>query len=159
MDVAPDQDAARHGEQREQQQDEGDVVEERRVGERVKAVAGPRISGHRARDQERPQGRDLALVMLPGMRREQGKKRDREQDADEGERPGQAERAPVELCRERRFWKHDRRAASAGRNARSVTDGVPLRAGRGRSIVLDRALKHEPKSCSLVPDKTLPEKF
>src|SRR3712207_8532902 len=41
------------------------------------------------------QRRDLAVVVLPDMRRDEREERDREQDPDEGQRPGEAEVAAV----------------------------------------------------------------
>src|SRR3954453_23796912 len=57
---------------------------------------------HRQDHRRRPAGGDLAVVMLPEMPEAEGTERNRQEDAGEGNRPGKAERAPVEfggVCR------------------------------------------------------------
>ncbi len=69
MDVARHQDAARRREQRQQQQDERHVFEQRRVGQRRRRVGAPCASSSGTSTSSAHSRRDLALVMLPRMRR------------------------------------------------------------------------------------------
>jgi hypothetical protein len=55
----------------------------------------------RGEHENRPEGGDLALVVLPGMRRHEGSERDRQEDSEERQRPGEAELRAVELRGER----------------------------------------------------------
>ena len=100
VDVAAHENAARDREQGEQQQDEGDVFEERRMGESMDRRRRPEGERHGNEHQQAPQGGDLALMMLPDMRRQKREQGDRQKDADEGQGPGDAEARPVELRRE-----------------------------------------------------------
>ena len=100
VDVARNEDAARHGEQRQQQQDERHVFEERRVRQRRRS-GGRSVpwSSQRDQDEQRPDRGDLALVMLPAWAQQQRTECDREQDADERERPDEAEACAVQPLR------------------------------------------------------------
>ena len=114
VDVAAHEDAAGDREQRQQQQDERDVFEKRRVDERLQRRGRPDEQRHGNEHQQAPEGRDLALVMLPGMRREKREQRDRQQDADEGQRPGDAERATRRTPPRRRLVGQERQERQRG---------------------------------------------
>ena len=87
VEVTADDDAAGGGEQGEQKQDEGDVFEESGVQQRACRGLEADRGEERQGQQQRPEGGDLALVMLPKMIEKQGKKRNREQDADKRHGP------------------------------------------------------------------------
>ncbi len=77
-------DAARDGEQRPEQDDEGDVVDQHDVEERLQGLRA--IGDQEGHGQEDGPGRGyLRVVPVPEVRRQQGKERDREQDAHEGQ--------------------------------------------------------------------------
>ena len=65
--VAAHHDAARHREERQEQQDERDVFQKRRVQERLQS--GDRTDQHRHwnEDQQAPESRDFSVMMLPGV--------------------------------------------------------------------------------------------
>ena len=67
------------------------------------AVAGPEDRRHGDEHEKTPEGRDLALVMLPGMGREQRKERDGQEDARERQRPDGAQGCPIEFSRKGRL--------------------------------------------------------
>jgi len=81
-------DAAGDGERRQQQHDEGNVVEQHQVQDFVERRRDAEHHGERHNDQQRPCGGDLAEVVMPegcGRQRHDG---DGEQDAHERQRPG-----------------------------------------------------------------------
>ena len=87
VEVAADDDAAGGGEEGEQEQDEGDVFEESGVQQRACRCLEADRGEERQGQQQRPEGGDFALVMLPEMIEKQGKKRNREQDANKRHGP------------------------------------------------------------------------
>jgi hypothetical protein len=72
---------------------------------RERLARGPGAGGQAQgdEDEKRPQDRDLALVMFPGMGRQQGPEGDGQEHAHEGQRPGEAQGAAVDLRRESRL--------------------------------------------------------
>jgi hypothetical protein len=73
MQVALDPDAARDREQREQQEDEGQIFQQRHMQDGAERRRQPRKERQRHDDERRPDGCDLALVMLPGVGARSGK--------------------------------------------------------------------------------------
>ena len=88
--IAADPDAPGNDEQREQQIDEGEVVEQQRVQEFGRSRHHAEGDGAREKKEKRPDARDLAEMMLPEMRRHEREERDGEQEARERERPDEA---------------------------------------------------------------------
>ena len=107
MQVALDVDAAGHREQRRQQHDERDVVEKQQVDDLVDRGRDTVNQRERDDDQRRPDGGDLAEMVMPEGRRGERHDRDRQQDAGERDHPEEAEMASV-----------DRRGIGSGRQCR-----------------------------------------
>lgn len=99
--IAAHHDSAGHGEQSEEQQNEGDVFEQRGMDECLDGWKRAIPDGKRQDDQGGPHRSNLALVVLPEVRRCEWKYRDRQQHAGEGERPLRPNARPVERCGER----------------------------------------------------------
>ena len=94
-------DAAGDREQREQHREERNVLEHDRVRDVVQRLAGAERRRERDEERERPQRRDLAVVVVPELRREQRNERDRQQQAGERQSPEQRQRRAVEGARAR----------------------------------------------------------
>ncbi|MCY1289574.1 hypothetical protein D9M70_386710 [compost metagenome] len=95
--VAPQQDAAGDGVEGQQQDDEGQVLGEQRVHHQRGAVVQAEAERERQQEGQGPGRGDLAEVVVPeawGKDRQQG---DRQQDAGERQRPGQAQGRAVQL--------------------------------------------------------------
>ena len=90
-----------------------------------KVAAAPALNVSAAIRSSAQNADTFAVMVLPEVRGEHGKERDREEDADEGQGPGEAERAPVELRRQ-----GDTRPGDRNESQRKTTEhGQPLRRG------------------------------
>ena len=98
MQVALDVDATGHGEQSQQQDDERNVIQKHQVDDFVdgRRHAMDDAEGHD--DQQRPDCRDLAEMVMPEVWHRERHDGDRQQDAGKRRDPQQAELAPVD-CR------------------------------------------------------------
>ena len=113
---AGEPDAAGHGKEREQQDDEGNVFEQRHMQHLEQGELPAEHDQEGQQEGERPEGRDLAEMVVPEGRRQQRKERDRQQDADEGHAPDEPERAAVQMRRVRAGGQRRPRAEQQGRN-------------------------------------------
>ena len=112
--IAGHQNAAGDHVEREQQHDEAQIFAEHRVhegGDRRRHAVERR---QRRERQRRPDEGELAVVAVPEAREQQRPGRDREQDADERQRPRPAQRRAVER----------RRRAAASERAAARTDAA-----------------------------------
>jgi hypothetical protein len=73
------------------------VFQEERVQRLIKRNADPERRRERDQEGRRPEGRDLAEVMVPELRRKQGRERDREQDAEKRQPPFETESGAVNM--------------------------------------------------------------
>src|SRR4029079_8268558 len=103
----PQHDATRHREERQQKQDERDVFEQHRMAQRRDRRLGVVKGEERDDDQRRPDGGDLAQMMLPEFMGEERKEGDREEYAEERQRPGEGELGAVEVGRLCSVWEED----------------------------------------------------
>ena len=88
-------------------------------------------------DQRRPKSGDLALMMLPECVRQQRQERDREEDAEEGQRPGKCELGAVQVGGMGCAWEENRerrdKRAEAPAFSLSLAGGVDANLRRGRN--------------------------
>ena len=96
--VAHDQDAAGDREQREEQDDERDVFEQCGMRERAQRRLRAAEQDQRHEHESRPESRELAVVQLPEMRKQDRAERDREQHAGEGQGPEAAHRGAADAA-------------------------------------------------------------
>ena len=93
--------ATGHGEQGEQQDDERNVFQQQGVQHFVQGQRGTELEGEGHQEGQPPEGGDLAEVMVPEMRRHQGKNGNGQQHAGKRHRPQAAEQRTVEMRRAR----------------------------------------------------------
>ena len=112
--------AARHNEKRPYEDEEGYVIDEQNVDDRVETGRDAEEPHERNRTAERPEDGDLAEVVMPEVGSEKREERDREQNARKRDGPGQTEFGAVETRRERsrRHEGPDRRERTQKRRSR-----------------------------------------
>ena len=97
--IAADADAAGNNEQREQQDDEGQIVEQEHMQDLGRGRPKSARCGQGNDQGKRPEGGHLAEMTLPGMRRDQRQHGDGEKQTGERHRPRQACAGAVEMHR------------------------------------------------------------
>ena len=93
---ATDVDAARAGEERREQQDEGDVFTHGGMHEPMQGGAETMDEGKRHQERQGPARSDLAVVMVPKQGRDQRHQGDGQQDAGKGDAPVQGQAGAIE---------------------------------------------------------------
>ncbi len=122
--VAAHVQAARYGEQREQQDDERQVFREQRVHDLVGGDAEPEIQRERNEQRERPECGRLAEVVMPEAGRGHRHQRDRQQDAGERHDPQRRQRRAVQAAG-RHLGGRRQRGEGAKEGEREARHGGP----------------------------------
>jgi len=97
--IAADVDAARHREQRREQDHEREVFGHQRMHQSLPRAGPAKAQPERNEERQRPAGRDLAVVVMPDHGRKHGQHRDREQHARERHAPPRRQLAAIDLGR------------------------------------------------------------
>ncbi|MDT4849552.1 hypothetical protein FQZ97_836760 [compost metagenome] len=97
MQVAAQQDAAGDGVERQQQDDERQVLGQQHMHAQFEAGVPTELPGKRQQEQQRPAQGELAVVLMPDTDRQQRQQGDAQQDAREGQYPEQAKARAVHL--------------------------------------------------------------
>lgn len=135
MQVTTDVDAAGTGEQRRQQQDEGDVFLDRRVHEAVQGRTGAVDDRKGQHEGQHPDGDHLAIMVMPEDRCQQRQNGDRQQCAGKGHAPPDRQRGAIDQPGrpdiERQPGQHQqqqrkRRGRQEARPARTILAADPV---------------------------------
>ena len=94
---APDQNAAGQCIQREQQDNERDVLGHQRMRQQRQGGGTTEGNGERQQEQHGPQGGDLAEMVMPDARRKDREQGNRQQDAAERQGPAQTQCGAIEV--------------------------------------------------------------
>ena len=105
-DVTADENAARHGIKREQKNDEAEILRQHGVNEHRRHRRAASEPSERGQRQYRPGGRDLPVMRVPHLWKQQRSKRDRQQQTRKGQHKGPRQRSAVEGCSPR-ILRHD----------------------------------------------------
>ena len=90
--IAADMNAARYREQRDQQQDERNVLSEQCMHKLMRSRRGAEHGHQRQQKRKRPTQRHLAVMPVPEVRRNEWQQCDRQQQPGKGQRPHHGQR-------------------------------------------------------------------